>query len=154
MPAGHSASTHVAFPGPSRALTCDRLARPKPWGSLTGVFAFPYGRHGELSFYTSRRIPPVRIDPESSDEKSEDPEDLYEVRIIDNEVNTYGEVMQITMASLGISEDLAFEVAWEVDHAGSCVVAHAPYRQAEAIASMIRTIGIEVQVNRIENGPV
>jgi len=115
--------------------------------------AFTYRRRGELGCYTIGRIPPVRIDPESSDDKSADNEDLYEVRIIDNNVNTYGEVMHITMESLGISEDLAFAVAWEVDHAGSCVVAHAPYRQAEAIASMIRTIGIEVQVNRIAHGP-
>lgn len=110
------------------------------------------GRSGELSCYTSRSVPPVRFEPDPSDEKSENPEDLYEVRIIDNDVNTYGEVIQIAMASLGISEDLAFAVAWEVDHAGSCVVAHAERDQAEAIASMIRTIGIEVQVNRIGTG--
>jgi ATP-dependent Clp protease adapter protein ClpS len=79
-----------------------------------------------------------------------DSEDLYEVRIMDNDHNTYGEVMQITMQALDISEEKAFAIAWEVDHMGSCVVAQGPYEAAEAIAQVIRTIGIEVQVNPIE----
>jgi ATP-dependent Clp protease adapter protein ClpS len=119
-----------------------------------GLMEFSWDRSGALSCYTGGRIPPVTISTESSEDKNEDPEELYEVRIIDNDVNTYAEVMHITMAALGIPEDLAFAVAWEVDHAGSCVVAHAPHSQAEAIASVIRTIGIEVQVNRIQGGSI
>jgi ATP-dependent Clp protease adapter protein ClpS len=86
------------------------------------------------------------------DKGVKDNDALYEVKIIDNDFNTYGEVMQITMSALGISEELAFAVAWEVDHAGFCVVAHAPHEEAQAIASVIRTIGIEVQVNPIVAG--
>ncbi|MCA1960273.1 MAG: ATP-dependent Clp protease adaptor ClpS [Desulfomonile sp.] len=71
------------------------------------------------------------------------------MRIIDNDYNTYGEVMEVTMTALGIREEQAFAIAWEVDHRGSCVVAEGRYEEAEAVARVIRTIGIEVQVNRI-----
>lgn len=114
----------------------------KPKGSA-------FRRRGGLSCYTGRSIPRVRIRLDSPDETSDDTDALYEVRIIDNDFNTYGEVMHITMSALGISEEQAFAVAWEVDHAGFCVVAHAPCEEAQAIASVIRTIGIEVQVNPV-----
>jgi len=71
---------------------------------------------------------------------------------MDNDHNTYWEVMQITMLALGLTEDQAFAVAWEVDHAGSCVVAQAPLEEAEALARVIRMIGIEVQVNPVGAG--
>ena len=80
-----------------------------------------------------------------------DAEALYEVRIIDNDHNTYQEVMQITMLALGVEHEQAFAIAWEVDHLGSCVVAHAPKEEAEEMAGLIRTIGIEVQVNPINH---
>ena len=76
--------------------------------------------------------------------------ELYEVRIIDNDYNTYQQVMDVSMLALGVSEDEAFAIAWEVDHKGYCVVAQGPYDEAEAIADTIRTIGIEVQVNLME----
>lgn len=102
-----------------------------------------------VKFYTDKRFPPIRIPEEPPRNESESEGDLYEVRIIDNDYNTYQEVMAITMAALGITEAEAYAVAWEVDHKGSCVVAQAPQEEAEAIAQIIRTIGIEVEVNRI-----
>jgi ATP-dependent Clp protease adapter protein ClpS len=54
------------------------------------------------------------------------------------------------MLALGISEQEAYAAAWEVDHKGSCVVAHAPRETAEVIAGVIRIIGIEVRVDPIE----
>jgi ATP-dependent Clp protease adapter protein ClpS len=104
-------------------------------------------------FYTSRRLPPVSICGRSTEDDSEDPEALYEVRVIDNDYNTYQEVMQIAMLALGIREEQAFVIAWEVDHLGSCAVAHAPKAEADEIANLIRTIGIEVQVNPINEAP-
>jgi ATP-dependent Clp protease adapter protein ClpS len=100
-------------------------------------------------FYTSRRLPHVSIPGRSDEDDSGDAEALYEVRIIDNDHNTYQEVMQITMLALGVQQEQAFTIAWEVDHLGSCVVAHAPKEEAEEMADLIRTIGIEVQVNPI-----
>ena len=112
-------------------------------------------RHGDASFpvlfYTSRRLPHISIPGRSGEDDSADAEAVYEVRIIDNDHNTYQEVMQITMLALGVEQEQGFAIAWEVDHLGSCVVAHAPKEEAEEIAGLIRTIGIDVQVNPINH---
>lgn len=100
-------------------------------------------------FYTTKRVPPTRFGKSPDDENSKGTSDLYEVRIIDNDRNTYQEVIEISMMALGVSQEHGFAIAWEVDHRGSCVVAHAPLETAEAIAGVIRIIGIEVQVNPI-----
>lgn len=104
----------------------------------------------EIHFYKSRVFDPKIIPPKPEDSDSQS-EELYEVRIIDNDRNTYAEVIQITMLALEVSEETAFAIAWEVDHNGSCVVAHASKREAERLASIIRLIGIEVQVNPINS---
>ena len=100
-----------------------------------------------LYLYTSRRFKPIRLNNDDHTDKSNEDRKLYEVRIIDNDYNTYREVMDISILALGIDEELAYSVAWEVDHKGSCVVAHGTKEEAERIASIIRLIGIEVQVN-------
>jgi len=105
-----------------------------------------------IQCYTSRRFSPIIMRSDADDEPSSDESQLYEIRIIDNDHNTYGEVIGITMLALGITREEAYAVAWEVDHAGSCVVAHAPRDEAEVIADVIRMIGIEVQVNPIAVG--
>ncbi|MEW6349038.1 MAG: ATP-dependent Clp protease adaptor ClpS [Thermodesulfobacteriota bacterium] len=104
-----------------------------------------------LQMYSGRRFPPVRPRKEDHTDESKESDCLYEVRIIDNDHNTYREVMDITMDALDITEDLAFSIAWEVDHMGSCVVAKAPKSEADGIAGVIRTIGIEVQVNPVKS---
>jgi ATP-dependent Clp protease adapter protein ClpS len=114
-------------------------------GPLHGDASFP------ILFYTGRRLPHVSIPSRSGEDDSGDAEALYEVRIIDNDHNSYQEVMQITMLALGVQQEQAFAIAWEVDHLGSCVVAHAPKEEAEEMAGLIRTIGIEVQVNPINH---
>jgi ATP-dependent Clp protease adapter protein ClpS len=111
--------------------------------SLHGDMWFP------VLFYTSRRLLHVSVPGRSGEDDSADAEALYEVRIIDNDHNTYQEVMQITMLALGVQQEQAYAIAWEVDHLGSCVVAHEPKEEAEEMAGLIRTIGIEVQVNPI-----
>jgi ATP-dependent Clp protease adapter protein ClpS len=100
-------------------------------------------------FYTTRPIPYVNTDRDPNDEESPEEEPLCEVRIIDNDYNTYQQVIEITMLALSIDREQAFGIAWEVDHYGSCVVALAPQGVAERIADEIRTIGIEVQVNPV-----
>lgn len=97
--------------------------------------------------YTGRRFCPVTLGREQDKDRRSDEKELYEVRIIDNDHNTYEEVIRVSMVALGINEAQAFAVAWEVDHYGSCVVACGPYEEAETVANVIRTIGIEVQVN-------
>jgi ATP-dependent Clp protease adapter protein ClpS len=100
--------------------------------------------------YVGRRFQSRTLNKLSDGKTSREPSELYEVRIIDNDFNTYQQVIDVSMLALGISEDEAFAIAWEVDHSGYCVVAHGPYEQAEAVAATIRTIGIEVQVNLVE----
>lgn len=100
--------------------------------------------------YTKRGFDPVTKTRNPRDPQTPD-EELFEIRIMDNDHNTYREVMDITMIALGLTEEQAFAVAWEVDHLGSCVVAHAPKDDAEELARIIRAIGIEVQVNPIDS---
>jgi ATP-dependent Clp protease adapter protein ClpS len=97
--------------------------------------------------YATRRPPCISPERRPGEDPAADPDDLYEVRVIDNDYNTYQEVMDICMVALGVSMEEAYAVAWEVDHLGSCVVALAPLEQATAIAQVIRTIGIEVRVD-------
>ncbi len=99
--------------------------------------------------YTGSRFPPLRLNSDRREDDSPESSELFEVRIINNDYNTYDEVIQITMLALAVDRDRAFAVAWEVDHRGYCVVAQAPRPEAEAVARMIRTIGIEVQVNPV-----
>ncbi len=101
--------------------------------------------------YMARRFQAKALVSNDPDKKASGRQsELYEVRIIDNDYNTYQQVMDVSMLALGLSEDEAFPIAWEVDHKGYCVVAQGPYDEAEAIAGTIRTIGIEVQVNLVE----
>jgi ATP-dependent Clp protease adapter protein ClpS len=72
------------------------------------------------------------------------------VRVLDNPVNTYQQVMDVCSEALGISSEAAFGIARAIDTAGSCVVCVAPRLQAERVAARIRTIGIEVRLERVD----
>jgi ATP-dependent Clp protease adapter protein ClpS len=100
-----------------------------------------------LWLYTTRRFDPPKKKPESDDTNARKDDDQYEVRIIDNDYNTYDEVINIVMLALGVTFEEAYAAAWEVDHMGSCVVAQGPWDTCVEIASIIETIGIETQVN-------
>jgi len=73
-------------------------------------------------------------------------EGAYRVVIIDNDVNTYEQVIQICMKALGIHYRDALEIAIAVDQNGRAEVFEGSQADAEAVASVIRTIGIEVLV--------
>jgi ATP-dependent Clp protease adapter protein ClpS len=104
-----------------------------------------------LWLYTGRRLPPLKPEPDGDSDYDQRESQLYEVRIMDNDHNTYQEVMAVCMIALGVTEEQAYAIAWEVDHVGSCPVAQATHAVAERIAERIRTIGIEVQVNPIKD---
>ena len=127
----------------NKKLDCESMQRRfegcRPIHEPTGVLC-----------YVGRRFRSRTLNKASDGKASPGPSELFEVRIIDNDFNTYQQVIDVSMLALGISEDDAFAIAWEVDHSGYCVVAHGPYDQAEAVAATIRTIGIEVQVNLVE----
>lgn len=53
------------------------------------------------------------------------------------------------MKALQISELEAFHIALAVDHNGEAIVFEGTRAEAEAIANIIRTIGIEVQLRPV-----
>ncbi len=77
-------------------------------------------------------------------------EPLLAVRVLDNAVNTYEQVMEVCCRALGVSLEQAYRMAHTIDHEGSCVVRVAPRDEAERVAEIIRAIGIEV---RLEASP-
>jgi ATP-dependent Clp protease adapter protein ClpS len=99
-----------------------------------------------LLFYTGKYKGRVPDGVMSESKESEQSSELFEVKLIDNDHNTYQEVINVSMIALGITADEAYGIAWEVDHLGSCIVAYAPKHEAEHIARIIRSIGIEVIV--------
>ncbi len=110
----------------------------------------PPGETAGILCYVLRRFQSKSLDDQNATRNnSRKTSEIYEVRVIDNDHNTYQQVIDITMIALGINEDDAFAIAWEVDHIGYCVVAQGDHDHAEAIAAVIRSIGIEVQVNLI-----
>lgn len=70
----------------------------------------------------------------------------FRVTILDNNVNTYEQVIAICMKALGISYEEGFEIALAVDNNGRATVFEGAEEEAAQVASVIRTIGIEVLV--------
>ncbi len=65
---------------------------------------------------------------------------------MDNNVNTYEQVIGICMRALGISYEEGLEIALAVDNNGRATVFEGAEQEAGTVASVIRTIGIEVLV--------
>jgi ATP-dependent Clp protease adapter protein ClpS len=106
-------------------------------GALPGALLF---RH------TSEETPPPpagRIRPPA------DSAERFAVRVMDNPVNTYQQVMEVCSQALGIAFDAAFDIACTIDQAGSCVVCVGPRTEAERVANHIATIGIEVRLEPV-----
>jgi len=68
------------------------------------------------------------------------------VVILDNNTNTYEQVIKVCMDALGITYREAFQIAVAVDNNGRAEVFQGTRDHAEAVATIIRTIGIEVLV--------
>ena len=88
-----------------------------------------------------------KVPPQEAKPSSDAP---YAVRVIDNPVNTYQEVMDVCSEALGISFEAAYGIASTIDTAGSCVVCVAPRSEAERVAAHIARIGIEVRLEPAE----
>ena len=70
----------------------------------------------------------------------------YVVIVYNNDYNTYPEVEQILKQATGCSKREAEIETWEVDHLGKSTVHHGDEDECERAASIIRTIGIQVEV--------
>jgi ATP-dependent Clp protease adapter protein ClpS len=72
--------------------------------------------------------------------------DDHIVIVYNNDHNTYDEVMDILQRATGCTRDEAWVETWEIDHLGQSVVHHGSAEECERAASVIRTIGIHVEV--------
>lgn len=107
--------------------------------------ALPPGRRPWSLRHTAQTPAPDRArdsrrDPGASEQVP------FAVRVMDNAVNTYEQVIGVCSEALGVSWDAGFAIARTIDTEGSCVVCVAPRTEAERVAAHISTIGIEVRL--------
>ncbi|HEX7927527.1 MAG TPA: hypothetical protein VF678_08050 [bacterium] len=107
---------------------------------------------GVLELRQSRNAPPPGATPDRAPPLGNPDDPRFSVRVIDNSVNTYQEVIAVCCAALGVSAEEGFAIAQAVDTLGSCVVCEAPEPEARRVASIIGTIGIEVRLEPV--GPI
>jgi ATP-dependent Clp protease adapter protein ClpS len=104
------------------------------------------GNAGTLSLRHTAQ-PPASVPPAKPPYQEDPQKDApYAVRVIDNPVNTYQQVMEVCSEALGISFEEAYAIANAIDTIGSCVVCVAPRSEAERVAAHIARIGIEVRL--------
>lgn len=78
--------------------------------------------------------------------QQKEPHRLFRVRIIDNDYNTYEQVIRICMKALSIGFEDALQIALAVDHNGQADVFQGDEGSARQVAEVIASIGIEVRV--------
>jgi hypothetical protein len=93
----------------------------------------------------SQQLPPHPA-PEGGAHRGVADEPRFAVRVMDNSINTYQEVIAACQGALRVSWDEAFAMAYCIDSVGSCVVCEAPWDDARRIAAAIAVIGIEVRI--------
>lgn len=90
-----------------------------------------------------------RIRPDLYEEDVTDPAGDHIVIVFDNPVNTWDEVILILQKATGCSLEEAYNETWEVHHTGRSVVHHGDLDECNRAAAIIRTIGIEVVVEKV-----
>ncbi|MBM3494927.1 MAG: ATP-dependent Clp protease adaptor ClpS [Armatimonadetes bacterium] len=71
------------------------------------------------------------------------------VVVYDNDHNTIDEVIDILMKATGCGVQEAAMETWEIHNLGKSIVHHGPASECERVASVIRTIGIRVEVRHL-----
>ena len=85
--------------------------------------------------------------PDLEDRKLEDQNGSgFIVIVYDNDKNTWDQVTGILMKATACTLEEAEIETWEVDQLGKSVVHHGSQQECERAASIIRTIGIRVEV--------
>jgi len=74
--------------------------------------------------------------------------DGWIVTVYNNEHNTYDEVLMILMIATNCDAEEAYIETWEIDHLGKSVVHRAAESECQSVASIISTIGIQVEVSQ------
>ena len=90
----------------------------------------------------------IQLLPDLQNRQQGTGDDGYVVIVYNNDHNTYDEVMDILMRATGCTAEEAWIETWEVDHLGMSVVHHGEQEECERAASIIRTIGIKVEVRQ------
>lgn len=72
----------------------------------------------------------------------------YVVIVFNNDHNTWDEVVDALMEATGCTVEEANIETWEVDNLGKSVVHHGSSEKCEKAASIIRKIGIKVEVRQ------
>ena len=80
-------------------------------------------------------------------------DDDFIVIVFDNPVNTFDEVEDILRLATGCTKREAQMETWEVHNLGKSVVHHGTSQECERAASVIRTIGIVVEVRQESLSP-
>ncbi|MCB1140482.1 MAG: ATP-dependent Clp protease adaptor ClpS [Leptospiraceae bacterium] len=99
-------------------------------------------RQEEKATPLARENPGVQI----KGQQNKQPHRLFRVRIMDNDYNTYEQVIRICMKALSIGFEEALQIALAVDHNGHADVFHGDETSARQVAAVISSIGIEVRV--------
>ena len=68
------------------------------------------------------------------------------VTVFNNDHNTFDEVMMILLDATGCDADEAYLETWEIDNLGKSVVHCGKAAECQAVAGVISTIGIRVEV--------
>jgi ATP-dependent Clp protease adapter protein ClpS len=89
----------------------------------------------------------VTIEKPSTDTGQSTGTEQWIVTVFDNDVNTIDEVMAILMIATKCTADEAYMETWEVHNLGKSVVHHGSQEDCEAVAEVISTIGIRVEVS-------
>jgi ATP-dependent Clp protease adaptor protein ClpS len=120
---------------PERTAAPARPARPAaPAPSAPTVEPTPGGPQIDFDADTLRRLLPP-----------------HKVIVHNNDFNTFDEVIKILMKAVpGITFEQAVAYTYEIHNSGAAVPYTGPKEQAEAVAGVIRTIGIKVTVERDE----
>jgi ATP-dependent Clp protease adapter protein ClpS len=84
--------------------------------------------------------------PERQESLGVESDEEYVVIVHDNPVNTFDEVIAVLMLATDCPLAEAEMETWEVHHLGKSLVHHAERPECERVASVIRTIGIKVEV--------
>ena len=117
------------------------------WSASTETAAAPPGSAQPTLVLRQAWGPPVLAARRPDGQEEPPPDDeLLSVRVLDNPLNTYQEVIDVCTRALPVSEREAFQIAYTIDHAGSCVVCVGPRAEAERVAAIIQRIGIEVRL--------
>jgi ATP-dependent Clp protease adapter protein ClpS len=72
--------------------------------------------------------------------------EVWVVIAFNNDYNTWDEVVNILMKATGCTKEEADIETWEIDNLGKSVVHHGDADECETVASVIRQIGMRVEV--------